>query len=157
MPDPTLPLDHMSDRAKEVLDDHHKLGSQIQAPNFDGETVRVELFGDDDTVHFTDFIVGESSPIDLTLLGVSFGIDIDADTITISLSYAEEGGLLTELLDGFHFEDVNDAVADIESATLISGSGAEVVSDEDNIWLNLTEETYLNAELVVQVEFLITA
>ena len=153
MPDPTLPLDHMSDRAKEVLADHHKLGSQIQAPNFDGETVRVDLLVDDGETHFTDFIVGESSPINLNLLGISFGLDIDADTITISVDYKPEGGLLQGHLAGFHFEDLNDAVADIESATLISGSGAEVVSDEDNIWLNLTEETYSNAVWVVQVGF----
>src|SRR5215207_5069310 len=109
MPDPSLPLDHMSDRAKEVLADHHILGSQIDepAPNFTGETILVEVVLDDEN----SFDLGEALggpviiPINvgLSALGLSFELSIDEDTITLaSLSF--EQGLITQI-EGFHFQD----------------------------------------------------
>jgi hypothetical protein len=161
MPDPTLPLDHMSDRAKEVLADHHKLGSQFPAPNFGGEAILVELVGENGSSIDLSEAVGRPivapTSIDFNLLGTSLQLAIDKDTITLSLSY--DPTELSPQIQSFHFEDANDTIADIvyvDWTGTVEPSEIEphVTWDEDNIWLDITGASALS-NFVLQVEFLV--
>ena len=80
MPDATLPLDHMSDRAKDVLADHHKLGSQFPAPNFGGEAILVEFVIEGSSVDLSEVVgspIVAPTNIGLDLLGSSLQLAIE--------------------------------------------------------------------------------
>jgi hypothetical protein len=160
MPDATLPLDHMSDRAKDVLADHHKLGSQFPAPNFGGEAILVEFVIEGSSVDLGEVVgspIVAPTNIGLDLLGSSLQLAIDEDTITLSLSYDDLE--LSPKIQIFHFEDVNDTIADIVDVDWTGtvepfGIEPDVTWDEDNIWLEITGATAIS-NLVLQVEFLL--
>src|SRR5215203_5968425 len=123
----------MSDRAKEVLASHHI----FPAPDFSGERVSVDLLSETDSTLITTIVGGTEATYSFSLLGMNVTFGVTDDTISVSSLSLE--GLVTQF-DGFHFEDVDDAVVDIATVEL-SVEGADGTPyfsyDEDNIWLYL--------------------